>query len=110
MTSTPHLNYFKTVQYDHRILSDFIQWLNDNGIELDFERVKTYISLYGADAQKPSKLIDIYLKIDRQALEQERLQLIESFERTINESIAATKLEIIDDSVPPVKPIPPMNG
>ena len=63
----PATSHFKKVQYDHEVIMDFLRYLAKQGVGLDFPHT---------EMRNPSLIVDEYLKIDREAVEKERLAAI----------------------------------
>ena len=73
------LNQWASVQFDHRLISEFIDWLGEQGIELNQHCASNKIGVL----LSPSEIVDRFLEVDRDKLEEARRALLDqAAERT----------------------------
>lgn len=68
------LDHWNHVCDRHAELSEFVRWLDSIGVILDCDGMDQH----AIDEEKPERLIDRFLKVDRVALDKERVAALEA--------------------------------
>ncbi len=81
MRSGSALRHYDSVNHKERTLLAFFALLEDRGVELDFDYTDRFPVL---DDRKPTRVIDAFLEIDRDALDHERRELLEQLQEVVS--------------------------
>ena len=72
----PNLAHWRRVKGQHQLLSSFVEWLEDNGAEIEFPG-GCNLTFPTLDSMRKGDVIDNYLKVDRQKIDVELKVLLD---------------------------------